>query len=187
MKKRNYVVAAASALALALTACGGSSTEETTTAAETTAEAADESAEETTAQAEDETTEESSVEGSSEGAEAESGSEAEEITAEDVTAFAEEAASAVMNEDIEKLADLVSFPVYVASATDNEGVVEDRESFVALGDSVFTESFVDAITSADLSSLEETEAGYVIGDGTPNIIFNVGEDGNLGITGINNQ
>ena len=179
-------MAAASALALALTACGGGTAEETTTAAQTT-EAADESAEETASEeAEDETAEETSEE-TEESADAESEAEASEITAEDVTAFAEEAASAVMNEDIEELADLTAFPVYVASVTDNEGVVEDRETFVALGDSLFTDAFVEAVTSADVSSLEETEAGYVIGDGTPNITFNVGEDGELAITGINNQ
>ena len=170
MRKKNYLVAAASALALALTACGGGNTKDNT-AVETTAEAG------STEAADSESTEAADGE-----------SKTAEISQEEVTEFAEEIEGAVMNKDLKALADLTSFPVYVASATDTEGKVENKEAFLALDkDKLFTEEFVDAITNVDVSALEKVEAGYVITDGKQNIIFNVGEDGTLGIVGINNK
>lgn len=40
------------------------------------------------------------------------------------------------------------------------------------------------IEAVDVSALEDTMAGVIMGDGTPNIIFK-SVDGELGITGIN--
>lgn len=199
MRKKNYLVAAASALALALTACGGGNTKDNT-AVETTAEAGSTEAadSESTEAADGESTEAAdgedteaadgeSTEEDSESTEAADGKTAE-ISQEEVTEFAEEIEGAVMNKDLKALADLTSFPVYVASATDTEGKVENKEAFLALDkDKLFTEEFVDAITNVDVSALEKVEAGYVITDGKQNIIFNVGEDGTLGIVGINNK
>lgn len=98
----------------------------------------------------------------------------------EVTAFAEEIQAAMAGQDMEVLADLCSYPVGV-----NGEVVEDREAFMELGaDAVFTDERCAVIAAVDVSSLEETMAGVVMGEATPNIIFK-SVDGTLGITGIN--
>lgn len=179
MKKRNYVIAAAGTLALALTACGTGAKEQTTTAVETTADSAETTAEAASSEEAGET------ETTAEETETET---AAEITKEDAAAFTDEVEDAVMNKNIKSLAEMVTFPVYVASVVENEGVVADKEAFLAISkDALFTEAFVDAVTAFDSSTIEKVEAGYVIGEGALNVIFNVDEKGNLGITGINNK
>lgn len=97
--------------------------------------------------------------------------------------FADKIKAAAAARDIEALADLTSFPVYVGI---EKGGVETREEFIALGaERVFTPELVSAIEGADLSKLSPSMAGFTISkDGTPNIIFGVVE-GNLAISGIN--
>lgn len=51
-------------------------------------------------------------------------------------------------------------------------------------DVLFTEERCAVIEAVDVSALEETQAGFIMGDATPNIIFQ-SVDGKLGITGIN--
>lgn len=98
-------------------------------------------------------------------------------------AFAEKIKAAVASKDIEALADLTAFPIYVGIA---EGGVETREEFIALGaEKVFTPELIAAIEGADISNLSPSMAGFSISkDGKPNIIFGVVE-GNLAIRGIN--
>lgn len=97
--------------------------------------------------------------------------------------FADKIKAAAAARDIEALADLTSFPVYVGI---EKGGVETREEFIALGaERVFTPELVSAIEGADPSKLSPSMAGFTISkDGTPNIIFGVVE-GNLAISGIN--
>lgn len=98
----------------------------------------------------------------------------------DVKAFAEKIKTAMADKDLTALADLCSYPLAV-----NGEVVENKEAFLALdADSVFTEERCAVIAAVDDSTLEETMAGVIMGDATPNIIFK-SVDGNLGITGIN--
>ncbi len=98
----------------------------------------------------------------------------------DVKAFAEKIKSAMADKDLEALADLCSYPLAV-----NGEVIEDKDAFLALdADTVFTEERCAVIAGVDDSALEETMAGVIMGDATPNIIFK-SVDGNLGITGIN--
>lgn len=98
----------------------------------------------------------------------------------EVTAFAEAVQAAMAEKDMEALAGLCSYPVGV-----NGEVVEDRGAFMELGaDVVFTDKRCAVIAGVDVSSLEETMAGVVMGEATPNIIFK-SVDGKLGITGIN--
>lgn len=98
----------------------------------------------------------------------------------DVKAFAEKIQSAMADKDMEALANLCSYPLAV-----NGEVVESKEAFLALDESaIFTEERCAVIAAVDDSTLEETMAGVIMGDATPNIIFN-SVDGNLGITGIN--
>lgn len=98
----------------------------------------------------------------------------------DATAFAQKIQSAMADKDLEALANLCSYPLAV-----NGDVVENKEAFLALGeDVVFTEERCAVIAAVDVQALEETMAGVIMGDATPNIIFQ-SVDGNLGITGIN--
>lgn len=98
----------------------------------------------------------------------------------EVTAFAEQIQTAVAAKDMEALADLCSYPLAV-----NGEVVGSKEAFIELGaDVIFTEERCAVIEAVDVSTLEETMAGVVMGDATPNIIFK-SVDGKLGITGIN--
>lgn len=98
----------------------------------------------------------------------------------EITAFAEKIQAAVANKDLETLADMCTYPVAV-----NGEVVEERDAFMELGeDVIFTEERCAAIAAVDIATLEETMAGVVMGDATPNIIFK-SVDGQLGIAGIN--
>ncbi len=98
--------------------------------------------------------------------------------------FAEEIKTAVAEKDLEKLADLSGFPVYVGLP--EIGGVETREDFLALGsERIFTEELLQSVASADTANLEPSRAGFVLTDGSgANIVFGV-RDGALGITGIN--
>ena len=119
---------------------------------------------------------ESNTEATSETASTESTSTAEgayednfAVPTEDATAFAKKIQDAVAAEDLDALADLVNYPVYVA-----------------LGDGSVIETRKDSMANADLSELSPSMAGFTLystGDG-PNITFNV-QNGVLGISGIN--
>ena len=107
------------------------------------------------------------------------------VPTEDATAFAKKIQDAVAAEDLNALADLVNYPVYVALG--DGSVIETREDLIALGaDKIFTPELKDSMANADLSELSPSMAGFTLystGDG-PNITFNV-QNGVLGISGIN--
>ncbi len=107
------------------------------------------------------------------------------VPTEDAVAFAEKIQAAVADEDLEALADLANYPVYVALG--DGSVIESKEDLLALGaDKIFTKEMKDSIASADLSALSASMAGFTLystGD-APNITFNV-QNGVLGISGIN--
>lgn len=100
-------------------------------------------------------------------------------------AFADKVKAAVAAKDMDALADLTAFPVYVGIAEDG---VETREDFMALGaEKVFTPELTESIEGADTSNLQPSMAGFSISkDGGPNIIFGV-VNGKLAISGINYQ
>lgn len=103
-----------------------------------------------------------------------------------VVSFGEKIQEAVAAKDMEALADLTAFPVYVG-LPDTDGVVETREDFLTLGaEQVLTDELVSSVEQADLSGQEPSMAGFVVADesGRPNIIFGVVE-GKLAVTGIN--
>ena len=102
-----------------------------------------------------------------------------------VQAFAQDIQQVVADQDLEGLADLVSFPVYLGFADDPQSV-ETREDFVALGaDRIFTEALLTEISTADTSTLEPSQAGFALStSGRPNIVFGV-SNGHLAIVGIN--
>ncbi len=107
------------------------------------------------------------------------------VPTEDAVAFAKEIQAAVANEDLEALADLTHYPVYVSIA--DGSVIESKEDLIALGaDKIFTDEMKDSIANAGLSDLSPSMAGFTLystGD-APNMIFSV-QDGRLGISGMN--
>ncbi len=149
--------------------------------AQTDAEAADSGQTEEESGAQEET--EASSEGSAEGQLYEDNFAVDEDA---VVAFGEKIQEAVAAGDMEALADLTAFPVYVG-LPDTDGVVETREDFLALGaEQVLTDELTASVAEAKLEGQQPSMAGFVVADesGRPNIIFGVVE-GKLAVTGIN--
>ncbi len=98
--------------------------------------------------------------------------------------FANQVKVAAADKDLEALAELTAFPVYVGLP--DVGVVETKEEFLKLGaDSVFTEELLQSVEAAEIEELQPSMAGFSISDGgTCNINFGV-VDGNLAINGMN--
>ena len=194
MKIRKLFLAAGLTAVMVLAGCGQNAAEEKDLGQET--EQVEEAEQETAAEteqaeeaaqpeeeggAQEET--EASPEGSPEGQLYEDNFAVDEDA---VVDFGEKIQEAVAAKDMEALADLTAFPVYVG-LPDTDGVVETREDFLALGaEQVLTNELVSSVEQADLSGQEPSMAGFVVADesGRPNIIFGVVE-GRLAITGIN--
>lgn len=107
------------------------------------------------------------------------------VESETVAAYAKLIKEAIAEKDIEKLADLTFFPVYVALS--ENPVVNTREEFIALDtEKLFSEEMLTSIADADESSLSPSMAGFTLcgSNGAPSITFGV-QDGKLGIKGIN--
>lgn len=106
------------------------------------------------------------------------------VDGEAAKAFAEKVKEAAANKDLEALADLTAFPVYVGLP--EAGVVKTREDFLELGaEAVFTQTLQKSVENADIENLQPSMAGFPISDGgTANINFGV-TDGKLAVNGIN--
>ena len=181
MKNKMICALLTTVMVLSFAACGsqgnGAASAESTVTSESGAEAS--TAESSAAEASAETTTEVS-------ADAANGTSYEDnfaVSTEDAAAFAKKIQDAA--EDLNALADLVNYPVYVALG--DGSVIETREDLIALGaDKIFTPELKDSMANADLSELSPSMAGFTLystGDG-PNITFNV-QNGVLGISGIN--
>ena len=98
--------------------------------------------------------------------------------------FADKIKEAVAAEDLEALADLTAFPVYVDIENAND--VKTREDFLALGaEAIFTEELKKSAANADTENMQPSMAGFSISDGgSANINFGV-RDGVLAVNGIN--
>ena len=98
--------------------------------------------------------------------------------------FAQKVKDAAAAKDLEGLAELTAFPVYVGLP--GVGGVETREDFLKLGaEAVFTQELMEALAAADIDNLQPSMAGFSISNGgTANINFGV-RDGVLAISGIN--
>lgn len=122
--------------------------------------------------------------------ETEDGLEDDNFTVEkqEVLDFAQQVKEAVLEENIEKLADLTAFPTYVGFK--EEGiVVETREDFLALDqEKLFAVEMLDSIKEADAAALEPSMAGFTLQKAAeeivPSITFGMAE-GKLSISGIN--
>ena len=98
--------------------------------------------------------------------------------------FAEKVKEAAAQKDLEALAELTAFPVYVGLP--DAGVVETKEDFLNLGaEAVSTDELLESVEKADIENFQPSMAGFSISDGgTANINFGVA-DGKLAINGIN--
>lgn len=98
--------------------------------------------------------------------------------------FAAKVKEITAKKDLEALAELTAFPVYVGLP--DVDVVETREDFLNLGaETVFTEKLMKSVETADIEHFEPSMAGFSISDGgSSNINFGV-VDGVLAINGIN--
>lgn len=107
------------------------------------------------------------------------------VDGETSAAFGKQIKDAVAAKDLEALADLASYPLYVGFA-DGGVSAESREDFIALGaDRIFTTEMVEGIGAADETGLNPSMAGFSLTkDGKPNIIFGV-TDGKLTVKGLN--
>lgn len=205
MRKSKFTAAAVimgiAVTGLAITGCAGKTEPAETTAAQETAKMEElqpaetaESMEETEAKTEaagEETKSENTetAEKPQAEAQAENGSAGgyEDNFAVDSAAAAEFAAQikeAVAAKDLDALAELTAFPVYVGLP--DVGAVETKEDFLALGaDAVFTDELVASVADADTENMKPSMAGFSISDGgKANINFGV-RDGVLAVSGIN--
>lgn len=98
--------------------------------------------------------------------------------------FAEKVKAVTAKKDLEGLAELTSFPVYVGLP--GVGGVESKEEFLKLGaDAVFTGELMKSVETANIDNLQPSKAGFSISNGgTSNINFGV-VNGVLAINGIN--
>ena len=98
--------------------------------------------------------------------------------------FAQKVQDVTAKKDLEGLAALTSFPVYVGLP--GVYVVESKEEFLSLGaDKVFTEELMKSVEMAEIENFQPSKAGFSIsGGGTANINFGV-VNGVLAISGIN--
>ncbi len=98
--------------------------------------------------------------------------------------FAQKVKDAAAKRDLDVLAELTAFPVYVGLP--GVDVVETKEDFLKLGaDTVFTDKLLESVEKADIDHFQPSMAGFSISDGgTANINFGVA-DGVLAINGIN--
>lgn len=101
-------------------------------------------------------------------------------------AFAIKIINAVKAMDLKALAELTNFPVFLDTGNysgpiHTYGALEATDS-----EKVFSEALVNRIVNYNLFDLKYTDAGFILGgNGTPNITFDVDDDGILGIIGIN--
>lgn len=98
--------------------------------------------------------------------------------------FADKIKEAVAAKDLEALADLTAFPVYVDIENANE--IKTRDEFIALGaDVIFTEGLMNSVANADTENMQPSMAGFSVSDGgSANVNFGM-RDGVLAVNGIN--
>ena len=107
------------------------------------------------------------------------------VPEEEITAFAGKVKEAVADRDMDALASLASYPLYVGFK-DGGVSAGSPEELAALGtDRIFTPELAAAVEAAGAETLSPSMAGFVLKkDGTPNMVFGVSE-GVLAVKGIN--
>ncbi len=100
-------------------------------------------------------------------------------------AFAIKIINAARAMDLVALSNLMDYPVFFETY-DYKGTVNTVEDFRSINNErIFTEELVTRLADYNLFDLKYTDAGFVMGDGTPSLTFDVDDDGILGIVGIN--
>lgn len=100
--------------------------------------------------------------------------------------FAGMVKEAVAQRDLEKLADLAAFPMYIGFP-DGGKSIDSKEAFLAFDpEMIFTVELMDSVAKADEKNLSPSRAGFILTKeaGEPNVIFGL-RDGALAVTGIN--
>ena len=195
MKRKLAVLGTAIMAAAAITACSGKDAKTTTAAevvtqADTTAGMTDGETEDAGAASDSETAAESqSSESTSQEAalleEAEDVSHAgAELEQSEIKPFAEKVQKAVADKDMEALAGLCVYPVYVSLGEGQGEEIADEAAFLKMdAGQIFTESLLKEIADTDVDTLEQFGAGVIMGEENSIIFNNV--DGQAAITGIN--
>lgn len=86
--------------------------------------------------------------------------------------FAKKIQTAIINKDLDSLSKLCSYPLYIdgKEITDKESLLDfDKEK-------LFTERLIKNIKEADVSNINETQAGFYIGDDAV-VFFNETQNG----------
>ena len=195
MKRKLAVLGTAIMAAAAITACSGKDAKTTTAAevvtqADTTAGMTDGETEDAGAASDSETAAESqSSESASQEAalleEAEDVSHAgAELEQSEIKPFAEKVQKAVADKDMEALAGLCVYPVYVSLGEGQGEEIADESAFLKMdAGQIFTESLLKEIADTDVDTLQQFGAGVIMGEENSIIFNNV--DGQAAITGIN--
>ena len=194
MKRKLAVLGTAIMAAAAITACSGkdaktSTAAEVVTQSDTTDGVTDGETEADTASDSETAAESQSSESASQEAalleEAEDVSHAgAELEQSEIKPFAEKVQKAVADKDMEALAGLCAYPVYVSLGEGQGEEIADEAAFLKMdADKIFTESLLKEIADTDVDTLEQFGAGVIMG-GENSIIFN-NVDGQAAITGIN--
>ena len=194
MKRKLAVLGTAIMAAAAITACSGKDAKTTTAAevvtqADTTDGVTDGETEADAASDSETAAESQSSESASQEAalleEAEDVSHAgAELEQSEIKPFAEKVQKAVADKDMEALAGLCAYPVYVSLGEGQGEEIADEAAFLKMdADKIFTESLLKEIADTDVDTLEQFGAGVIMG-GENSIIFN-NVDGQAAITGIN--
>lgn len=116
------------------------------------------------------------------------GSRAASLEESDYKGFAEQIQHIFSERDIEALAQLCAYPVYVTTEANTEGLdVADAAGLKAQKDDIFTDAMLQAVAGVDPDRLTPSQAGIFVGSesGSPGLFFSLAEDGYLKIMGIN--
>lgn len=98
--------------------------------------------------------------------------------------FAQKVQKAVADKDMEELAGLCAYPVYVSLGEGQGEEIDDEAAFLKMdAGRIFTESLLKEIADTDVDTLEQFGAGVIMGEENSIIFNNV--DGQAAITGIN--
>ena len=116
------------------------------------------------------------------------GSRAASLEESDYQGFAEQIQHSFSERDIDALAQLCAYPVYVTTEANTEGLdVADAAGLKAQKDDIFTDAMLQAVAGVDPDRLTPSQAGIFVGSesGSPGLFFSLAEDGYLKIMGIN--
>ncbi|WP_313181064.1 hypothetical protein [Lacrimispora sp.] len=102
-----------------------------------------------------------------------------------VEAFAEKIQEAVGDRDLEAFADLLFYPCVFVTADEETITLKKREDlFKQNPDMVFGDDLMVAVANVDTVSLNMTDKGVTMGEGTSKITFQERSDGSFGIIEI---